>query len=150
MEKTNRQETAVETFRGGVNCAQAVARTYAAELGLDEQTATRLMATFGAGMGRSGYVCGAVSGAALVLGAKFGNGEAADTARRDKAYAVSAELIDAFRREHGSVLCRDLTGFDLRDADQLQRAREQGVFAESCPVFVRTAAAILEDLLAGG
>jgi C_GCAxxG_C_C family probable redox protein len=150
MEKSNRPETAAEAMRGGLNCAQAVAKTYAAEAGLDEQTAARLMATFGAGMGRSGLVCGAISGAALVLGAKFGNADPADTARRDKAYAAAAGLVDAFRREHGTVLCRELTGFDLRDAQQLQRAREQGVFADRCPVFVKTAAAILEEMLAGG
>jgi C_GCAxxG_C_C family probable redox protein len=148
MGQTNRPESAADIMRGGLNCAQAVAKAYAAEMGLDEKTATRLMAGFGAGLGRNGLVCGAVSGAALVLGMKFGNAEAADAAAREKTNAAVCELVDGFRGMHGSVLCRELTQVDMRDPEQLKRARERGVFSTACPAFVRSAAELLDEMLA--
>jgi C_GCAxxG_C_C family probable redox protein len=150
MNTSNRPETAAATMLGGLNCAQSVTKTFAAEMGMDERTATRLAAGFGGGMGRSGYVCGALTGAVCVLGAKFGNAEPSEAAARDKTYAAAGDLLDKFQQAHGSVHCRELTGFDLRDSEELRRAREQGVFADRCPLFVRTAATILEEILAQG
>jgi len=47
------------------------------------------------------------------------------------------------------VLCRELTGFNLRDPESMKRAREQGVFADKCPAFLKTTARILDGILAG-
>ena len=49
------------------NCAQAVLLPFAPDAGLDEKTAARLTANFGAGMKR-GSVCGAIAGGLMVLG----------------------------------------------------------------------------------
>lgn len=49
------------------NCAQSTLIPFAAEAGLDEETAYRLAANFGAGMKRAS-VCGAVTGGLMALG----------------------------------------------------------------------------------
>ena len=49
------------------NCAQGVLAAFAEDLGIDEETAFRMGAHFGSGM-RMGSVCGAVTGALMVLG----------------------------------------------------------------------------------
>jgi C_GCAxxG_C_C family probable redox protein len=107
-----------------------------------------MAASFGGGMGRHGYVCGALSGAAFVIGAKFGNCDPADTAGREKAYEAVSGLLEKFRAEHGAVLCRELIKIDMRNPEELKRAREQGVFRNQCPVFVLSAGKILEEILA--
>jgi C_GCAxxG_C_C family probable redox protein len=145
----NNGEQAAEYMRGGLNCAQSVVKAYVSVLGAEENAAVKMATAFGGGLGRCGYVCGALSGAAIVLGAKLGNSDPADPAARDRAYAAAGKLLDEFQAEHGAVLCRELTGFNLRDPESMKRAREQGVFANQCPAFLKTTARIVDEILAG-
>jgi C_GCAxxG_C_C family probable redox protein len=143
----DRAKMAVENMRGGLNCAQSVVKAYSSELEVPEDAAVKMATPFGGGFGRRGFVCGALSGAGLVIGAKFGNCSPADTAKRDKTYAAVGELLEKFRQEHGAVFCRELIGFDLWNPDEMKRAREKGVFTNQCPLFVKSAARILEKIL---
>ncbi len=145
----DRAEAAAEIMRKGLNCSQSVVKAFASELGVPEDAAVKMAASFGGGMGRHGYICGAVSGAAIVIGAKFGNCDPADTAGREKTYAAVSKLLERFGKEYGTVLCRELIKTDMRNPEELKRAREQGVFVHQCPVFVRSAGEILEEILAG-
>ena len=79
------------------NCAQSVIVPFAKEAGLDEETAYQLAANFGAGM-KMGSVCGAVTGALLVLGL-LGFDGAQD----------ANKLCQEVRKKHeGLIDCRDL------------------------------------------
>ena len=55
------QDTAVEYFKQGYNCAQSVFLAYADRYGFDKDTALRVSSSFGGGMGRLREVCGAVT-----------------------------------------------------------------------------------------
>ncbi|MGD0173758.1 MAG: C-GCAxxG-C-C family protein [Anaerolineales bacterium] len=143
----DRAEIAVDTMRSGFNCAQSMVKAYAAELNADEAAVVRMVAPFGGGMGRNGYVCGAVSGAVMVIGARFGNADAADTAARDRAYAAVSKLLEKFRAEHHTVLCRELISFEINNPEGYQRAREAGVFQNRCPLFLRSVGKILDEIL---
>jgi C_GCAxxG_C_C family probable redox protein len=145
----NRPEAAAEFMRSGFNCAQSMVKAFLTDLEVEEDVAARMAAPFGGGLGRCGNVCGALSGAAFVIGARFGNIHPADAAARERAYTAAGQLQERFLREHGSVICRDLTGVDMRNAEALQRARTEGVFSTKCPVFVKSAGRILEDILSG-
>ena len=57
---------ALELNRGGFNCAQSVLCAFSDVTGLGRDDSLRLAAGLGGGV-RSGEVCGAVSGAVLVL-----------------------------------------------------------------------------------
>ena len=146
----NRPDTAADYKRKGLNCAQSIVKAFSAELGVEEQAAVKMTAPLGAGLGFNGQVCGALSGAALVLGARFGNTEPADTAGRDKAYAAANELLEKFEKEYHTVLCGELLSANLKNPAELKCAREEGVFTTRCPVFVASAAKILEEILAAG
>ena len=63
-----KSEKAVELFLKGYNCSQAVFGAFADALGVSEETAFKLAAPFGGGVGRLREVCGAVSGMLMVLG----------------------------------------------------------------------------------
>jgi C_GCAxxG_C_C family probable redox protein len=144
----DRSAAAAYNMRKGFNCAQSIVKAFSSELTVDEQAAVKMAASLGAGLGRNGYVCGALSGAALVIGARYGNTDPADTAGREKAYAVANELLEKFQRENHTVLCRELISFNLKNPDELKRAREMGVFQNRCPLFVLSAGKILEEILA--
>ena len=67
-----RKEKALEYFRRGFHCSQAVLASYADLCGLTEKQALKLGACFGSGM-RKDEVCGACSGALMVLGSLYGH-----------------------------------------------------------------------------
>jgi C_GCAxxG_C_C family probable redox protein len=146
----DRPEAAAEFMRKGFNCAQSIVKAFSAELNADENAAVKMAASFGGGLGRNGFVCGALSGAALILGARFGNIEPADTAAREKTYAAVSDLLEKFLKTHHTVLCRELISIDLKIPEELKRARETGVFSKQCPLFVFSAARLLEEILASG
>lgn len=51
------------------NCAQAIMRAYAEDMGISEETAAGIGCNLGGGM-KCGGVCGAITGGLLVLGAE--------------------------------------------------------------------------------
>ena len=64
----NESQRAVELFKEGFNCSQSVFVAFAHRFDIDEDTAKKISAGLGGGIGRLREVCGAVSGAAMVLG----------------------------------------------------------------------------------
>ena len=140
-------EIAVASFKEGLSCSQAVLSAFAPGLGLDRQTALRVAAAFGGGMARMGQTCGAVSGALMVIGLKHGHVAAQDKAAKEKTYALVREFVDQFRARNGSLLCRELLGYDIGTTEGMQLILEKGLTASICPRLVRDAAEILERLV---
>jgi C_GCAxxG_C_C family probable redox protein len=135
---------AESTFSRGFNCAQAVFSTFAKHYGLDEQTALKISAAFGAGMARRGDTCGAVTGALMALGlARLGT-QAED---KERNYQLAQEFMRSFSGKHGSLLCRELIGCDLGTPDGRQQAQDSGITKTLCPMLVREAVEILQHLL---
>lgn len=139
----DKAEQAVARFQGGFNCAQAVLSTFAPDLGLAEDLAARVATPFGGGMGCSGNVCGAVSGALMVLGLKTGSPRAYDKEGKERAYQVARDFLQQFQARHGSLACRELIGCDISTPEGVAFAREHDLFKTRCAEFVRTAAGIL-------
>jgi C_GCAxxG_C_C family probable redox protein len=145
---TERTTMARNLMTGGYNCAQSLAIAFADETGIDEKKLVHLAFPFGGGFGRQGLMCGAVSGAVMVLGSVAGPRAAEDPAQyRDTMYRLTQDYLARFRKGNGSFLCRDLLKLDLSDPAQAQQAREAGVFTTLCPAFVESAAEILEEML---
>ena len=99
---------------------------------------------FGGGLGRRGLVCGALNGGVMAIGLR--HGRMRETWDKDKAYALVLELCRRFEEQHGSALCRDLTGCDLTNPEDKQRWLDSGGY-EKCSQFVSTAVEILLELL---
>jgi len=74
----NRSKEAVSRFMQGYNCAQAVSSVFARDAGVPEEVILCAATGFGAGAGRTGGTCGAVSGGVLVIGLSFGSTGADD------------------------------------------------------------------------
>lgn len=140
-------EDAAELFRNGWSCSQAVACAFAKDFGIDEKAALKLSCGLGGGMGHTGNTCGAVSGALMVIGMKYGRTTLADLASKEKTYEMAQRFVKEFRRRNHAISCTDLLGHDLSDPEKLKAAREAGVFKTICPRLVRDAGDILETLL---
>ena len=126
-------------------CSQAVLAAFAEDLGLSEAQALKLGACFGGGMCK-GEVCGACTGALMVLGLKYGKCEPGADSRM-KTNEVTVRFLDLFRRENGSYMCRELLGCDLTTQEGREYAIEHDLFTGFCPKMVASAAEIAEQLL---
>ncbi len=78
----SRIDSAVDCFTCGFSCSQAVFSTFAEKIGLDKETALRISGPFGGGMARMGDTCGAVTGAFMAIGLKYGKAKADDYAAK--------------------------------------------------------------------
>ena len=71
-----KSDEALASFRNRFTCSSAVFSAFSDELGLDRDTAKKIACGFGAGISKTGNICGAVSGAIMVIGLKYGKTEA--------------------------------------------------------------------------
>ena len=135
-------QTAQDLFDQGFNCSQAVFAAFAPDLGIQNDIALRLASPFGGGIVRQGDVCGAVIGALLALGVQKGS---ASVEAKEDTYRLAGDFITRFRERHGSILCRELIGYDISTPGGLQSARQQKVFTTLCPLFVQSAVEIVAE-----
>ena len=136
---------AVELFRDGCACSQAVLAVYGPPLGLPQVQAMQLAAGFGGGM-RQGETCGAVAGAFMVLGLRHCSTDCGKSKGREEVNARVLEFAGKFKQRNGSLLCRDLLGCDISTAEGMKQAEEQNLFKTTCVQMVRDAAEILEEM----
>lgn len=130
----------------GFNCSQAVFSTLVEQLGFDQSLALKIASPFGGGIGRTGETCGAVTGALMALGLKFGYSEPNPQAK-DKVYLLAREFMRRFQERHGSLDCKVLIGYDLSTPEGYQMAHEQAVFKTKCSQFIQDAIAIAEEMM---
>ena len=74
---------------------------------IDEKTLALISSSFGGGMGRMREVCGAFSACAMLLGLKEASDDASPEKKR-KIYERTQQLAEEFRRENGSIICREI------------------------------------------
>ena len=97
---------------------------------------------------RKGEVCGACTGALMVLGALYGQYDKADPQSRQTANKVNDQMMDGFKEACGSYLCNELLGCDIRTPEGIAYALENRLFTEFCPKMVAAAADVLEKIIA--
>ncbi len=102
------KEKARELFLEGFNCSQSVFCSFCDRFGIDEQTAKKLSAGLGGGVGRQREVCGAVSASAMVLGSVCAATEGDDDSSKKRNYELVREFSERFIQLHGSIVCREL------------------------------------------
>lgn len=115
---------AEELFRSGFFCSEAVVSAIRTHFELDIPEAVIAMASgFPVGIGRSGCLCGAVSGGVMALGLFFGRTVPGDP-KSAHCMALAKELHDWFKEANGkgTLCCRALTReFDLSKGEHRQQ-----------------------------
>jgi C_GCAxxG_C_C family probable redox protein len=140
------KERALQYFSDKFHCSQAVLAAFAPELGITEEQALRLGACFGSGM-RRGEVCGACTGALMVLGLLYGQCDKNDLDSRIRANTVNEAMMNGFAEKSGSYICNELLGCDVRTEEGIKYARENNLFTDFCPKMVANAVDVLEEIL---
>ena len=144
----NHAEIARALFLSGCSCSQAVFAAFADDFGMDQNTALKLASSFGGGMGGMRETCGAVSGMLMAAGMKWGYSEVGDLEKKTAHYARVRQLIDSFKAEHTTIVCRELLAHlgELKKDPSARTAEYYKV--RPCVMFVETAARLLDEMSA--
>jgi C_GCAxxG_C_C family probable redox protein len=106
----------------------------------------KLSTEFGGGA-RTGQLCGAVSGALMVLGLNYGHHHSDNKEQKAKAYSLAVEFNNRFREINSSIVCKELLGYDLSDPDEMAAIKEKNLFKTVCPKMIADAVTILEQMV---
>ena len=149
---SQRVERAVELFKEGFNCSQSVFAAFAGEFGMDEETALKVSAGLGGGVGRAREVCGAVSGAAMLVGFEHGATSGDDAEAKKHCYEVVQQIIAEFRKDNPSIVCRELLALsEEENTNPTPEARTETYYKKRpCVQIVEDAARAVEKILFKG
>lgn len=140
-----KSEKAKELFSLGYNCAQSVSAVFASDYGIAQHEILKMSCGFGGGM-RNSEVCGAVSGAIMVIGMKYGNGTENSSETKGICYQKTVEFTNAFHNKNKSIICRELLGLDIFEGDGMEKAKEANLFQTVCVDMIVDAVNLLEEL----
>ena len=142
---SSKAEIALCKFCEGYNCAQSVAYAFADEVNIDKNILLTISTGFGAGIGRKQEVCGAVSGAVVILGAKYGRKENETKDKQETTYSKVQKLIDEFTHEKGTIRCSELLqGCNLLTDEGQKIFKEKNMLREICFKCVELTCNILQ------
>lgn len=140
------KEKALNYFSNNFNCSQAVFTTFSTEMGIEEELALKLATQFGGGA-RCGQICGAVAGALMVLGLKYGHCHSDNDGEKFRAYEIATEFNRRFCEINNSIVCKDLLGYDLSILKNKLIIKEKNLFNTVCPKVIADAVEIVEEIL---
>src|SRR5574344_797810 len=120
------KEKIAESFQRGMNCSQIVLSHFCEKYHLEKEVAIRLGCGFGGGA-RSGELCGAVSGAIMVIGLKYGNTQAEDSTSKMECNKRTKEFTEKFKEVQGTIVCRELLQCDISTEEGMNKAEKENL-----------------------
>ena len=151
-EREKMADRAEQLFAEGFHCSQAVLCA-CGELFRDEPPSPEVvaaMAPFAGGMGSTGRVCGALSGALATIGFTLGK-TAPKQENHQQMCSISYAMIKRFHEitaPHGSINCEDIAQVDWKDKEAVHIFRTQpGSTRKNCIRVVRETSNTLYDLI---
>ncbi len=146
---TSRADRAEELFRRGCNCSQSVFAAFADLYGFDFETAMRVSASFGAGIGRMRETCGAACGLFMLAGLYDSATTPEDREAKNRNYKLVQELAEKFKERNGHLKCSLMLGaLAGKDTSPVAQERTDEYYKKRpCPHIVHEAAAIWEEFL---
>ena len=143
----NHGEKAEKLFLEGYNCAQSVLCAFEDVTGFERETAAKLASSFGGGLGRMREVCGAVSGASMVLGLAKGYCDLKDFEAKKAHYARVQEFARRLKEQNGSIICRELlSGVETEKGGMPEKRTERYYHKRPCALLCKCAADILDEM----
>ena len=128
----------------GLDCSQVVFGTFAPEFGIEQEYAERIAAGFGGGM-FNGETCGAVTGALMALGLKYGHDGESDPEVKNQMMEKTAEFRRRFSEKNGTCICRELLGYKI--PEEMESIMAENKFGTVCPGFIMDAIEIVEEMM---
>ena len=128
-------------------CSEAVLMALAKHQNVKSDLIPRIATGFGAGIGRAGEVCGALAGAIMGLGIRFGRSKVEEEESDERPHAFAQTMVNLFITRYGHTRCCDLIGLNLAKEQDRQKYYAQELWKTKCRDFVQTTAGLAYDLL---
>ena len=145
---STKADRAKELFLKGYNCAQAVFGAFCEDFGIDFDLGVKLSSGFGGGFSRRREVCGAVSGAVMVLSMQHGYTDAKAAQEKKELYKEVQGVLKSFEQETGSIICRELLGLEEKVSSPEPSERTEKYYAKRpCAELVYIAAKFTQEHL---
>ncbi len=144
----DRSEKALSLFDNKYNCSQSVLTAFSEDLDMTEDELLRVACAFGGGIGRQQLTCGALTGASMVLGLKFGKGLNDSEDKKQETYSRVVGLFEEFARLNGTSNCRELLhNLDMNDENDYKTILEKNLFHTNCRKYVADAVKITGQII---
>ena len=143
----NKSELAGEYFKAGYNCAQSVLAPFGPDNGVSKPNCMMMASAFGGGYAGSGHICGAITGALMVIGLHLGDELDKKPAYRSVAVEISKEFISKFKDKYGCEDCKDLLGIDVSTPEGHNLLKADPKYRVKCTGIVEEAVKLLEKVL---
>ena len=141
-------EKAISLHSGGSSCSQAVFTVFDQGLGMDARQAHKLSTGLGGGMGRTGNICGAISGGVLALSLIYGSEVGGDQEGKMKTYEVVKTFLAQIEKRHNSTQCRALLGgADLWTEAGRAKVKDECLGTKVCNPLIAEVVDYIEPLL---
>lgn len=124
----------------GYSCAQAVFLPFAENSGLSRESAAKLSAAFGGGVGGLEQTCGALCGAAMALALAVHPADPKDGQKKANYRKTMQQMGRAFEEKFGSMQCCELKAMDQNRPQPVDGSRP-------CTKYVSFCAEYLESLI---
>ena len=141
------KDIAIQSFRSGMNCAQAVVTAYADRLKFDPDLAAGLSCGFGGGMGRLQQTCGALTGAFMVLGIHNSRLFSDRAELKNRTYTQVREINEKFAQSQGATDCRSLLGCDLQTDEGMQFHKDTNQSKMICEKCIAASIELLDEIV---
>lgn len=135
---SKKAKIASELFNNGLYCSQAVLGAFCEDYEMAKEVAFKISCGLNSGV-RCADICGAVSGAILVIGLKYGDTPSLCNSKTE-------EFIGLFKEKNDNIVCRNILGCDISTSDGKEKAVNENLFKTLCLDIVKSAVQILDNL----
>ena len=121
----------------GNNCVESVVKACNESMDLQiPEVAIRMASGLGGGIGRSGCVCGALTGSCLIIGALAGRADPSEK-HQTEVYKYTHEFHERFKEHFGTTCCRALNKLSFGTPE----------YRKQCIHITATAADMVSDFI---
>ena len=116
------RDKAVDLFLKRLHCSQVLAKVGQEKLGVDDPSVIKALGSFGGGIGGTGRMCGALVGAASVIGTLYSR-SSLEEKENPRMWAATKAVMKQFEEltaEFGGIDCSQIARVDWMERDQVK------------------------------
>lgn len=147
LSKKDTVTRAVQYAEKGFLCSEAVLLALSEAQNITSEIIPRIATGFGAGISRHGEVCGALSGAVMGLGLRFGRSQVSETPQDTSPFQFGQTIVNLFVSRFGHLRCSDILDLDITSDEGRKQYREQNLWESKCRELIRIVTELAYDLL---
>ena len=66
---------------------------------------------------------------------------------KGNAYKIAEDFMNRFIAKKGTVVCRELLGYDVSKPEDMIKIKEMDLFKKTCPEMIKCATEIVDEML---